>query len=166
MNFCPKCGCKLEDTIKFCEECGADLREKILAEVHFRGFAYILDMGPVVALSELILWLLRDPGPSIYNIFLFISVYFLVGFFYFWLFEVYNNGQTIGKWLFKIQTVDINSLEITTKTRYAINNLVRGTPLFLLDLAIGLVKNPEDPDKRIRWSQELSKTIVIKSNRE
>ncbi len=163
MNFCPKCGCKLGESVKFCEECGADLREKILAEVYFRGFALILDYGPIFALSELILWLLSDPSPSLYNIFLFLSVYFLIGFGYFWLFEAYNNGQTIGKWVFRIRTVDTNTLEITTKKRYAINNLVRGTPLFLLDLAIGLVKNPEDPDKRIRWSQEFSKTIVVKT---
>lgn len=162
MNYCPKCGCKLEIDGKICGECGADLRDKILAEIYYRGFAFTIDLGPIFALSELILWLVREPNPSLYNIFLFLGVYFFFGFSYFWLFESYNNGQTIGKWIFKIQTVDGNTLKPTSRKRYAINNLVRGTPLFLLDLIIGLLKNSEDPDRRIRLSQEFSKTIVIK----
>jgi len=181
LKFCPKCGNALEVKDLICEKCGTDLSERkkgrtkegssFHTDVEYAGFinrlfAWIIDIGPVLGLSYLILELIIIGFPKItwiQFIIFYNSIPFLIGFMYFWLQEaVLFKGHTLGKWIFRLKTVDEKSLEVTTQKNYAINNLTRGTFFFLLDLSIGLFKNAEDPMKRARYSQNLSKTVVIK----
>ena len=87
----------------------------------------------------------------------------LITFFYFWLLEVLNKGQSIGKIALKLRTVDAKTLEPSKPVFYLVNNLLKSIPLlFLLDLIIGLFANINDPKKRRRIMQNASKTVVIK----
>jgi len=165
MKFCPKCGIKLDNISATCIDCGISLKERYIAKLRFRFFAWIIDMGPVLFFSELILWFSISHTQKINilrNVIAVSAVYFSIGFFYFFLQEFFFKGQTIGKWIFKLKTVDRNTLREASLKNYAINNLTRGTILFPLDLILGLLKNAEDPNNRIRLSQELSNTVVVR----
>ena len=88
-----------------------------------------------------------------------------IGFLYFWLLESYNEGQTLGKAVLHLKTVDEKTLNPTTPGKYAINNLLKPSGLVLLDLLIGIIANSSDPEKRrLRYFQNLSETVVIKLN--
>jgi uncharacterized RDD family membrane protein YckC len=87
----------------------------------------------------------------------------LIIFFYFWLLEILNKGQTVGKIALKLRTVDAKTLEPSKPVYYLVNNLLKCVPfLFLLDLIIGLLVNIKDTKKRRRIMQNASKTVVIK----
>ncbi|MFX0041500.1 MAG: RDD family protein [Candidatus Hodarchaeota archaeon] len=85
----------------------------------------------------------------------------LIGFLYFWLMETYNNGQTLGKVALNLRTVDEKTLEPTSPGSYAINNLLKGGGLLIIDFLIGIIKNSGEPEKRLRIMQNASETVVI-----
>lgn len=85
----------------------------------------------------------------------------LIGFLYFWLMESYNDGQTLGKAALNLRTVDENTLEPTDLAKYAVNNLLKGSWLLLLDFLIGIIINSGEPNKRLRFMQNASGTVVI-----
>lgn len=86
-----------------------------------------------------------------------------IGFLYHWLMESYNNGQTVGKKLLKLRTVDEKTLGNALLSKYAINNIFKSSPFLILDLIIGVLKNSEDPKNRLRIMQKTSETVVIVS---
>jgi uncharacterized RDD family membrane protein YckC len=84
---------------------------------------------------------------------------------YFWIFEAYNNGQTPGKKIFKLRTVDAQSKKAITPTQAFLH--VLGKEIFLLlDLIIALFINKVTPEEQntIRITQKLAGTVVIKLN--
>ncbi len=96
-------------------------------------------------------------GPSFF-------INWLIGFVYFFGLEAGNHGQTLGKVLMKIRTVDENTLKPTDAGKYALNNLLKPSVFFILDLIIGLILNSNDPQGRNRYRllQKASGTVVIK----
>ena len=95
-----------------------------------------------------------------------LSFIFLTGFFYFWILESLNKGQSIGKMIFRLKTVDSGTLGPLTKGKHAINSTLKGSPLIIFDIAIGLIKNVARPEKQYRITQNLSNVIVVKVERE
>jgi len=85
----------------------------------------------------------------------------LIGFLYFWLMETYNDGQTLGKAALNLRTVDEKTLGPTTQAKYALNNLLKGSGLLIIDFIIGIIKNSGEPEKRLRIMQNASETVVI-----
>jgi hypothetical protein len=90
----------------------------------------------------------------------------LLSFFYFWGCETLAKGQTLGKMLLKIRTVDDVTFQPVSTGRYALHALGKAA-FMLIDLIIGLIsKNQADPvdNNRIRATQKISHTVVIKIN--
>lgn len=85
-----------------------------------------------------------------------------IGFVYLWGLETVNQGQTLGKALLKVRTVDEITLQPADAGKYAINNLLKPSFLILLDLVLGLVSNSNDQKNRYRYMQKASGTVVIK----
>lgn len=85
----------------------------------------------------------------------------VIGFFYFWLLEGYNDGQTVGKKALNIRTVDEKTLGTSTSSKYALNNILKPSGFIILDLIIGIIKNSGDPKGRLRIMQYVSETVVI-----
>ena len=86
----------------------------------------------------------------------------IIGFFYFWILESFNEGQTLGKLILKLRTVDESSFKVVSKKNHAINNIIKSSPFFIIDFIIGIFANYSAPEKRLRYTQNLSKTVVIK----
>ncbi len=93
--------------------------------------------------------------------------FFIIGFFYYWIMELYNKGQTIGKMLLKLRTVNEATLNLTSPYRYALDSLTKANFLLLFDLLRGLTTlYKESPQKQARYSQILAKTVVVRSKLE
>ena len=190
MEYCPKCGARLHSAVEFCvcgyeiteeerirrkkEESYIDLKKSvripgkgiIFARSWERLIAFIVDMmfitiiGLIISLPfpinrrQTLLGLLIPDFMDLFN--------WIAGFSYYWLFETYNKGQTIGKKILGLRTVDANSFETTSKEKYAINNLLRGSNLlFLIDLIVGYIANYEIKGNRLRIMQNASNTVVV-----
>ncbi len=94
--------------------------------------------------------------------FLFLIVLFFIGILYFWILESFNKGQSIGKIFLKLRTVDEKTLKPAKKSKYIINNLTKATVILPFDIIIGILKNRHEPGNRVRFTQNLSNTVVIK----
>ena len=86
-----------------------------------------------------------------------------VSFLYLFFFEAFNNGQTLGKMVMKIQTVDENTFGTITHKQAALHTIGK---LFLpIDVIIGLIqrdKSESEMEKnQVRFSQKFSHTSVI-----
>ncbi len=131
-----------------------------------RIFAWVIDVLIILALSRGVSFLIPWINPfSLFDFFsssLSFLFDFLFGFFYFWLMESYNKGQTLGKMALSIKTVDENTLEVSTPINYALNNLSKSTAFIILDVILGVLVNSGDPQKRLRILQNVSKTVVVK----
>ena len=172
LNFCPKCGMKLESESSICIQCGHDLSTRMnnvqnVAATHKsadftqRSFAWFIDMM-IILLIVVPLSLYVNFG----YFYIYTNVYlFTIGFFYFFLFEYINRGQTIGKFLLKIRAVDEKSLKKAKFTQYFLNNVSKATPFILIDLLLGVIVNHNSSDifkKHLRITQNLSEIGVIK----
>ncbi|MBD3253663.1 MAG: zinc-ribbon domain-containing protein [Candidatus Lokiarchaeota archaeon] len=124
-----------------------------------RLVAYIIDIIIVSIISLVIsLLFLR------FNLFLWGIIQFVIALLYFWILEAMNKGQTIGKAIMHLRTVDEQTLEPATLGNYFINNLLKGYwILFIIDFLIGVISNSRDPKKRLRIMQNASNTVVIKT---
>jgi len=191
MEYCPKCGARLNSGVEFCV-CGYEITEeerirrkkeeyyiniKKSARIPGKGIifprswerliAFIVDMMFITIIGFIIsLPFPINRSQTLLDFFLpdFMDLFnWIVGFSYYWLFETYNKGQTIGKRILGLRTVDANSFETTSKEKYTINNLLRGsTLLFLIDLIVGYIANYDIKGNRLRIMQNASNTIVIK----
>ena len=144
------------------------------AKTKTRVLAWLIDMVIVCALLFLVYLICLIPiffNPLSIRIGFYptlmigLSAIFLTGVFYFFIVETVNKGQTVGKKLLKIRSVDEKTLEKSTAGKYAINSLAQGSPLILFDVMIGLLKNVGKPKKKFRITQDLSKIIVIQAKR-
>ncbi|MFX1521252.1 MAG: RDD family protein [Promethearchaeota archaeon] len=185
--YCPECGSYIEESgTQFCPHCGASLAAPTaeapppppvqptevpppppptpsVPEAMYGGFgerliSYIIDWVVIWLITFLIVFPIFGGGflPGTF-------VSWLIGVLYFWILEAFNNGQTIGKKLLKLRTVDELSLQVAEPGNYLVNNLSRGSWWILLDLLIGLIVNStSDERKRYRILQNWSKTVVIK----
>jgi hypothetical protein len=169
LNFCPKCGKKLESDSRICIHCGYDLslrvkdvnKRLILADFTQRSFSWFIDMM-IIILIVIPLSLYINFG----YFYIYTNVYlFTIGFFYFFLFEYFNQGQTIGKFLLKIRSVDEKSFKKAKFTQYFLNNVSKATPFILIDLLLGIFVNHNSNNifkKHFRITQNLSEISVIK----
>ena len=86
---------------------------------------------------------------------------YLIGFFYFWVLESFNNGQTLGKMALKLRTVDSKTFLVPEPGKIAINSIAKPSGFIILDLILGVLVNSGDPQRKIRYTQNLSETVVI-----
>ena len=86
----------------------------------------------------------------------------LIALFYYWLLEVLNKGQTVGKMALKLRTVDATTLDVANAGKYLLNNLLKCNPLIILDVLLGIFANLNDPLKRKRIMQNASNTVVVR----
>ncbi len=179
-EFCDKCGFNLKERKeKEKEEVKKEKAGKSLIPKHFGEYAsfgsrfgaFLID----VIITGIINWFLWiriktvdisirpwrwQPIQPWYNLNQLTG--FLIPFFYWVILESYN-GQSLGKMLLNIKTVDEKTLETTTPGRNAMNNLLKAWgPTFLLDFVVGILVNYSKPEKRLRIGQNWSKTVVIK----
>ncbi len=184
LKFCNHCGSKLEDSdVDFCSLCGADLRDRKkgksgapppkqeitsavaekkseiteqYADFLHRFYALGIDLLIIVGIF-IILNIIQLSGGFL------ILVLLLIVFFYFWLLESLTKGQTIGKKIIHLRTVDKETLVSASTVKYLLNNILKWNPLFFIfDLIIGIIVNKGDPQKRLRIAQNISNTVVIR----
>ncbi|QEE17094.1 RDD family protein [Promethearchaeum syntrophicum] len=191
-HFCPQCGNKNNLNSEFCESCGLELfsfkhvddknpESKVNldnSDLHSIGskplkyaddgdrfVAYIIDgilfsvIGSLFGLIFGISWNF-DLVSSMWN-----SSWPVIGvsFLYLFLLENLNHGQTIGKMILKIQTVDEKTLGKITPRQAALHTLGK---LFLpLDIIIGLISRDKAVSQmeknQVRFSQKFSHTSVV-----
>ncbi len=88
----------------------------------------------------------------------------LIGFFYFWILETNNNGQSLGKEVMHIRTVREDTFDIAEPNQYALTNIFKSTPLVVVDFIIGLLVREKDSIKTYRYLQKKSGTVVIETS--
>ena len=171
VNFCPKCGNKLELQSQICEKCGMDLSSRIKKGIENQKFANFTQRSLAWFIDMMIILLIVVPLSLYLNFgyfYIYTNVYlFIIGFFYFFLFELGNKGQTVGKFLLKICSVDENSFEKAKFTQYFLNNVSKATPFLMIDILLGLLVNYQSDvvtKTHLRITQNLSEIIVIKLN--
>jgi len=177
LNYCPKCGSKLDEIVDHCKNCGYDLLERKNIQVtaantqksHIeyadflqRAFAWFIDIIIVIIItSPLSLFL------NFGSLLLLTNVYnFAIGFMYFWLLETFNSGQTLGKVILKIRSVNDENYEVTDPIMYAINNLTKASGFLILDIIFGILFYFSEQDSNrntLRLTQHLAHIVVIKA---
>jgi len=191
-HFCPQCGNKNNPNSEFCESCGLELflnnsvddktsesnvnqdnnevKSKFPKSIKYaddgdRFVAYIIDgilfsvIGSFFGLIFGIPWDI-DLVSSMWN-----NSWSITGisFLYLFLFETFNNGQTLGKMILKIQTVDENTFGKISRKQAALHTIGK---LFLpIDVIVGLIqrdKSVSEMEKnQVRFTQKFSHTSVI-----
>ncbi len=131
------------------------------ADIGLRILSWIIDELLIFAIANilmLIFWTQEILFWILINLFA-----YLIGFFYFFILESYNNGKTIGKWLLHLRTVNEETFQSTSKKDCLINCLLKSHWLpCTIDFVLGTIKNLGEPQKRFRIMQNASKTVVIK----
>lgn len=191
VKYCPACGAELDTDTQFCSSCGSDLRERVpeaesgppktvvsttqqqepvsakeaksvpapsgvkYADFGERFVALLID-GVIVGICYGILFAILGWSILVH------LIGFAIGLLYFWLLETANNGQTLGKMVMKLRTVNQDTLEVATVGDYLLNNLLKGHGISLLiDFIIGIIVNSGDPKKKLRIMENASNTTVI-----
>ncbi len=130
-----------------------------------RFFAWLIDLI-IYGFISLIFFSER---PNI----LIIAVY-LIGLLYFWLFDAFNKGQTLGKKIFGLRAVSEETFEPASAGKALLNNLTKSSLIllflnpiigiiFILDFIIGILVNSGNTGNKIRLTQNIAKTVVIKT---
>ena len=124
--------------------------------------AWVIDIVIILIITNLLMtlffWTIDIPFYFIFQI-----VAYLIGLFYFCVLESIN-GQTLGKLIVRLRTVDEDTLEVCNFIDNLKNCILKCHWLLcLLDFVIGIIKNSDDPKKRIRLMQNISNTVVIKT---
>ena len=137
------------------------------AEISMRILAWIIDVvvSWVIYFGVMHFLLYRLLLSTGFYMILSTIVWYLVSLFYFWLLESIN-GQTLGKLIAGIRTVDEDTLEVSSFTKNLKNCFLKCfwfTLLIVIDLVIGAIKISNDPQNRIRIMQKVSHTVVIKT---
>ncbi len=185
MKYCPRCGNKIRSTGLYCVYCGTDLQTRETpkkedasksseitqqenveyAKTFDRLIAIIIDsifISIIVGIFTLLItgtfWWSFDMGYTlVWN-----SIYFPIAILYYVAMETYQ-GQTIGKRVMKLKTLDQNTLQTPTTPQHFLNNLTKALGvLFLFDIFVGYISNDGNPKHQIRYTQQLSKTVVVK----
>ncbi|MFW9825012.1 MAG: RDD family protein [Candidatus Thorarchaeota archaeon] len=140
----------------------------IYADILKRIIAFIIDSIIIGIVGSGLSWLIFTPWFPFYSVFNPLGTWWItfpfdwvIAFLYYWLLESRNKGQTLGKMALSIRTVDEKTLKPANSNNYAINNVLKGSPFLIVDLIIGLLKNSEDPKRRLRYMQNVSETVVI-----
>lgn len=172
INYCPKCGSKIESSSQICENCGADLSSRIRKGVESQKFANFTQRSLAWFIDMIIILLIVVPLSLYLNFgyfYIYTNVYlFIIGFFYFFLFEFGNKGQTVGKFLLKIRSVDEKKFKKAKFTQYFLNNVSKATPFLMIDVFLGLLVNYRSDvvtKTHVRITQNLSEISVIRLNR-
>ena len=177
LNYCPKCGSELEESKEKCVNCGyslSDRSNKIQISEEFkapdieyadflqRAFAWFIDIIIVIIISSPLSMFLNFG-----SLLLLTNVYnFAIGFLYFWLLETFNKGQTLGKVILKIRSVNNENFEVIEPAMYALNNLTKPSGFLILDIIFGILFyfSEQDSNRNIlRFSQHLAHIVVIKA---
>jgi len=132
-----------------------------------RLLAWLTDVIVVTSIAMLLIAVLQlSTGIYIYiDIFVLIVSLWIVGFAYAIVFDRASNGQTFGKMLFSLYTVDEKTLKKAPLKSVIIDNSVKFSPFVILDALIGLILNRGNKGDKIRISQNLSNVIVIRKSR-
>ncbi|MHA1669019.1 MAG: RDD family protein [Promethearchaeota archaeon] len=176
LNFCPKCGFKLDTNSTKCEECGLDLISRIEIAKQSSSQDFLIDIyadflqRSLAWFIDIMIILIIIIPLSIYVNFGLFYVYtniylFTIGFFYFWLLETLNKGQTLGRLVVKIRAVDEKTLKPAKLTSYFINNVTKATPFLVFDLLMGIIVNINSTGivkKRLRIVQNITEIAIIK----
>ena len=169
IKFCPKCGSKIESQSQICDQCGADLSSRIKINKEKPKFANFTERSLAWFIDMMIILLVVVPLSLYLNFgyfYIYTNVYlFIIGFFYFFLLEYFNKGQTLGKMLIRIRSVDEKILDHAKLTQYFLNNVTKATPFLFIDLFFGLLANYNSTGaikKHVRITQNLSEISVIK----
>lgn len=185
LKICEKCGGEIGKDEDICPYCGTDLKDRKqmdmsntkpemkknkTSDVEFAGIgwrflAWIIDMA---VLYFIYFWLLIPYflwriiirywfviGVSYY------LLWYLISLLYFWILESII-GQTLGKLLLGLRTVDEDTFEKSSFIQNLINCILKCWFSCLIDFVIGVIKNSDDPQKRKRIMQNASHTVVIK----
>lgn len=132
------------------------------ADFGIRLIAWIIDMI-IVLIITWILMLVFFYRTVILFAFTFHLIAYFIGFLYFFLFEAFVNGQTLGKLIFGLKTVDEDTFQPSSTKNCLINCLLKCHWLSgFIDLIIGLINNYGEPEKRFRIMENASQTFVIK----
>ncbi len=175
LNYCPKCGSKLDENKDRCSNCGYNLTKRPniqktsfksqdsaieYADFLQRAFAWLIDIIIVITISSPLSIFLNFG-----SLLLLTNAYnFVVGFLYFWLLETFNSGQTLGKVLIKIRTVNEENFEIADPSMYALNNLTKATGFLVLDVIFGILFLKNDQGwQSLRVTQHLAHVVVIRA---
>ena len=132
------------------------------AEISWRILAWIIDFVIILLITWLLMilffWRIEIPFVFVFQI-----LAYLIGLFYFCLLESIN-GQTIGKLIVRLRTVDEDTFEVSSFTEN-LKNCILKCHWFpcIIDLIIGIFKNSEDMKKKLRIMQNLSNTCVIRT---
>jgi len=179
LNFCPKCGNKLEDNSFQCHSCGADLssrlgpssfkQEHLINEIIQASFleritAWLIDIAIVLSVTIPLSFYVNFGYFYIYS-YVYNSI---IGFFYFWLLELLNKGRTIGKLILRLKTVNKDDFGKAKTSKLFLNNITKPTVFLFFDVLIGLLVNHVQENKNnkiFRATQLLTEVIVIKEKK-
>ncbi|TFF98536.1 MAG: RDD family protein [Promethearchaeota archaeon] len=132
------------------------------AEIGWRILAWIIDFVIILLITWLLMilffWRTEIPFAFVFQI-----LAYLIGLFYFSLLESIN-GQTLGKLIVGLRTVDEDTFEVSSFTEN-LKNCILKCHWFpcIIDLIIGIFKNSEDMEKKLRIMQNFSNTCVIRT---
>lgn len=141
-----------------------------LADDGERFLAFIIDGMIIGAIATALQNLIY--GPTGFNPMNYVwtnesPVYYGLCLLYYWLFESFNKGRTLGKMVLRLRTVDEATFEPVTTFRYLLHCI--GKVFFgALDVIIGsIARDKSNPvyHSQVRITQRISKTVVLKEIR-
>jgi len=138
----------------------ADIGSRILAWMVDCAIIFFLSVVLMSFLDALFVISINDMDTMIFTIVLLIT-FWGVGILYGTLAGYLSKGHTMGKLLWGIATVE-DDLKYATPKAIFIDNVLKYSPLVIVDVIVGMIKYPSDPQLRIRLFQGLSKTVVVR----
>lgn len=137
-------------------EAGAEVK---YADFWPRLIAWILDCIIIAILTSIIAF------PFTRNFYVHGVVTFIAGWMYFFILEQYNEGQTLGKMALHLRTVDQLTFDVVESAdKYLIDSLTKANFMLLVfDIILGLLVRPGDSSRKLRFTQRLANTVVIKT---
>jgi len=175
LKTCPRCGGKIRRNEAICPLCGSLLKrqrtkreKKILHKDQYASFgirllAWIIDIIIIFLITWILMLFLFYRMDILFYLIFHLIAYF-VGFLYFFLFETFIDGQTLGKLILGIKTVDAETSQPISFRNNILNCLLKCHWLSgLIDFIIGMIYNYGEPEKRLRIMENVSQTVVIKT---
>lgn len=171
-ELCANCGLNFSERERQIRELKSEKKvgEERYADFFQRLAAFFIDSLIISFLTWSVMSLIHIPivlsdpiefYSSFYYFWIAMFFNWVLGFFYCCLLEAYKGGQTLGKRILRIRTVDETSFEIAEPKQYAITNILKTSPFLLIDFLVGFLISDRDSNKTLRFLQHLSKTVVI-----